>query len=45
MAGEERLGVDVVTLVVLKDELPIVEQMKKKRWMVADQPCYMDLPE
>ena len=42
VAEEERLVMDVTILTIIKDELPIAEQMKEKRsWMTAEHPSYV----
>ena len=44
-AEEERLGVDAATLVIMEDELPIAERMKKKRRMTTVCPNYAEKEE
>ena len=45
-AKEEQLGVDTATLVILKDELPTTEQMKKKkRRKTTKHPSYLEEKE
>ena len=43
VAEEERLGVDVATLAIVEDKLPIAKRMKKKRrWTTTGYPSYAE---
>ena len=44
-AEEEDSKVDVSTLVTMKYKLPITEPMKKRRWIIAECPSYVEEDE
>ena len=45
VADEKCIGMDVVMLEIVEDELPISERIKKRRWISVNCLCYMDPPE
>ena len=42
---EEHLGVGAASLEIMWDELPITDQMKKKRQTTTEHPSYMEVEE